>query len=196
MEGEKKRPERPEENQSDSGPTLPQPSKKSQSDPSPKRQSSSGGRGPKAAGAGTRPRPDVKAEARKVDPDPASFVAAAARANQDFFDKLHAAWQPLDLGQSAHEAEMELQQALARFDAPHQELERCEARAAYLRALRRLHSPERQSAQIAFAFSRYLAAIRGLLSRPDLDSLDPGLISALGESIAWAGYYASQRPAA
>ena len=196
MEGDKNEPVGPEENKKASAPALPQPPKKSQPTAPRKRQAASKTSRPKPGSARTRPRREVKAEARKVDADPASFVAAAARAYRDFLDKLEAAWHPLDLGQSAHEAERELQQALARFDAPHQELERCEARTAYLRAVRRLHSPERQSAQIAFAFSRYLAAIRELWGRPDLDSLDPSLISALGESIAWAGYYASQRPAA
>ena len=141
------------------------------------------------------PHADKKPEPpRPTPPDPEAFHAAFTQAYADLRTKLDAAWNPLDLGQAAAEAETELQHRLTVLTAPHQELERCEARVAYLRAVRQLSSPERQRAQIAFAFTRYLDTIRPLWARDDLGELDPGLLSQFGESIAWAGYYASQRP--
>jgi hypothetical protein len=196
MEVEKSEPNKPATNQKPSLPPAAEPPKKAQRPKPRKRAAAARPSASKRASKPARSGSAAKGTAPQVTPDPAGFAETASRAYQDFLDKLEAAWHPVDLSQSAYEAEREMQEALARFDAPHQELERCEARIAYLRAVRSVTAPERQSAQIASAFSRYLDAVRTLWRRPDLDGLDPRLISALGESIAWAGYYASQRPGA
>jgi hypothetical protein len=125
---------------------------------------------------------------------PPPIADAFATSYRDLYDKLAAAWHAVEIRQAIAEADYELQQKLATLASPEQTLERCEVVADYLRTVRTLGAPERQQAKIAFAYSRYLDEVRAIWSRPDIHDIDPHQLSAFGESIAWAGYYASLRP--
>ena len=143
-----------------------------------------------------QPAPDASPsdEQEDAEPDTAGFYDAVLTAYRDLCAKLEAVWCPADLHQSAAEAQHAMQQKLAGLGGPGQELEQCEAMVDYLRAVRRLHAPERQRAQIDFAFRRYLEEMRAIWTRDDLTEMPPGLIVEMGESIAWAAHYADQRP--
>jgi hypothetical protein len=123
-----------------------------------------------------------------------SIADAIATAYRDLYDKLATAWHSVEIRQAIAEADYELQQKLAALSSPGQTLERCELVADYLRTVRTLGTPERQQAKIAFAYSRYLDEVKVIWSRHDIHDIDPRQLSAFGESIAWAGYYASLRP--
>ncbi|WP_321869569.1 hypothetical protein [Burkholderia ubonensis] len=125
---------------------------------------------------------------------PASIHDAFASSYRNLYDKLAAAWNAVEIRQAIAEADHELQRRLAALSSPGQELERCEVMVQYLQTVRQLGAPERHMAKIAFAYSRYIDEVRDIWSRPDIHSIEPHELSAFGESIAWAGYFASLRP--
>jgi hypothetical protein len=124
----------------------------------------------------------------------ASLQEAFTSSYRNLYDKLEAAWNPVEIRQAVAEADYDLQRKLAAFCAPGQELERCEAMAEHLRMVRQLSAPERQGAKIAFAYSRYIDELKTIFARPDIHSIGPQQLSAFGESIAWAAYFSSLRP--
>lgn len=151
----------------------------------------------KTKGGDPKPKPIPAPAAPDAPPPPdttAEFEAAFLAAYRALCDKLQAIWNPVDLQQTAAEADHTLQRRLAALEGPDQALERCEAWAEYFRAIRRVTAPERQRAQIDFAMARYLDAVKVIWDRPDLHRIDPRVITAFGESIAWAGYHVGQRP--
>ena len=133
-----------------------------------------------------------KSSERRGDAVP--FCEAFTVAYRNLYDKLHAAWNPVEVHQALMEAHAELEKKLAALPPLNYELERCEATAEYLRTVRSLYPTERQRTKIAFAYSRYLDELKAIWSGLDIDKVEPAQLSAFGQSITWAAYFASFRP--
>jgi hypothetical protein len=133
-------------------------------------------------------------ESRKTEDSDAETRQKFVKAYEDLMQALHQAWNSEDDARQWREANEELHRAWTTHSAPDQCFERAQAYAEYLRRLREIAGPKKTQGRIDQAFKDYIKALDESWTKVGAD-VHPETLSLIGQSIAWAGHYASFRAA-
>jgi len=143
-----------------------------------------------------KPSSRTRAETESGSPSAPTVVQEKfAKSYDDLMQALYCAWNSEEDAREWREAMEAMQKAFSEYASPSQVAERTQAYAEYLRKVRAAMDPEKVQSRIDTAFQQYMTAVSTLWSELDAKT-KPETLSRIGQSIAWAGYYASFKPIA